>query len=84
MDNLTRQIAGFAAELKYDQLPQSVVTAASRFIVDTLACAIAAQDCESAQMGLRLARGAAPEHFPGRIICHGERASAESRLIGST
>jgi len=84
MDDLTRQIAGFAAELKYDQLPQSVVTAASRFIVDTLACAIAAQDCESAQMGLRLARGAAPERFPGRIICHGERSSAESAAFVNT
>src|SRR5438874_1823262 len=84
MDDLTRQIAGFAAELKYDQLPQPVVTAASRFIVDTLACAIAAQDCESAQMGLRLARGAAPERFPGRIICHGERSSAESAAFVNT
>jgi len=60
MDNLTRRIAGFAAELKYNQLPQSAVAAATRFIVDSLACAIAARDCDSAQMGLRLARGAAP------------------------
>ena len=84
MDNLTRRIAGFAAELKYNQLPQSAVAAATRFIVDSLACAIAARDCESAQMGLRLARGAAPERFPGRIICHGERASAESATFVNT
>ena len=63
MDNLTRRIAGFASELKYNQLPQSAVAAATRFIVDSLACAIAARDCESAQMGLRLARGAAPDAF---------------------
>ena len=79
MDNLTRRIAGFAAELKYNQLPQSAVAAATRFIVDSLACAIAARDCESAQMGLRLARGAAPERFPGRIICHGERQAPKAR-----
>ena len=84
MDNLTRRIAGFAAGLKYNQLPQSAVAAATRFIVDSLACAIAARDCESAQMGLRLARGAAPERFPGRIICHGERASAESATFVNT
>src|SRR6266480_4252591 len=84
MDDLTRQIAGFAAELKYDQLPQSVVTAASRFIVDTLACAIAAYDCESAQIGLRLARGAAPERYPGRMLLHGERSSAESAAFVNT
>jgi 2-methylcitrate dehydratase len=77
MDNLTRQIADFATDLKYDQLPAQVVTAATRCLVDTLACAIAAHDCEPAQMGLRLARGATPERFPGRIICHGERSTAE-------
>jgi 2-methylcitrate dehydratase len=84
MDNLTRQLAGFAAELKYDQLPQHVIAAATRFILDTLACAIAAHDCESAQIGLRLARGAAPERFPGRIICHGERSTAESAAFVNT
>jgi len=67
MDDLTRQIANFAHDLKFDQLPQEVVTAATRFIVDTLACAIAAHDCEPAQMGLRLARGAAPLQFGRRL-----------------
>jgi 2-methylcitrate dehydratase PrpD len=78
MDHLTRQIADFAADLKYDQLPSEVVAAATRFLVDTLACAIAAHDCEPARMGLRLARGAAPERFPGRILCHGARSSAKA------
>ena len=78
MDNLTRQIAGFAADVKYDQLPQEIVAASTRFLVDSLACAIAAHDCEPVRMGLRLARGAAPERFPGRIICHGVRSTAES------
>ncbi|MSP40469.1 MAG: MmgE/PrpD family protein [Deltaproteobacteria bacterium] len=84
MDNLTRQIANFAYELKYDQLPAEVVTAATRFIVDSLACAIAAHDCEPVRMGRRLARGAAPERFPGRIICHGEIATAESAAFVNT
>ncbi len=78
MDNLTRQIANFAADLRYEQLPPEVVAAATRFIVDSLACAIAAHDCEPARMGLRLARGAAPLKHPGRIICHGVTSSAES------
>ena len=58
MDNLTRQIADFAADLKYDQLPAQVVAAGTRSLVDALACAIGAHDCEPARMGLRLARGA--------------------------
>ena len=82
MDNLTRQIADFAADLKYDQLPAQVVAAGTRSLVDALACAIGAHDCEPARMGLRLARGAVPERFPGRIICHGEKSSAESAAFG--
>jgi 2-methylcitrate dehydratase PrpD len=78
MDNLTRQIADFAYDLTFDQLPRVVVTAATRFMVDSLACAIAAHDCEPAQMGLRLARGAAPLNYPGRIICHGAMSTAET------
>lgn len=84
MDNLTRQIANFAADLKFSQLPPHVVAAATRFLVDTLACALAAHNCDSAQMGLRLARGALPERYPGRIICHGESSTAESAAFVNT
>jgi 2-methylcitrate dehydratase len=84
MDNLTCQIANFAYELKFAQLPQDVVAAATRFMVDSLACAIAAHDCEPAQMGLRLARGAAPLKYPGRIICHGAMSTAETATFVNT
>jgi 2-methylcitrate dehydratase len=84
MDNLTCQIANFAYELKFAQLPQDVVAATTRFMVDSLACAIAAHDCEPAQMGLRLARGAAPLKYPGRIICHGVMSTAETAAFVNT
>jgi 2-methylcitrate dehydratase len=84
MDNLTCQIANFAYELKFAQLPQDVVAATTRFMVDSLACAIAAHDCEPAQMGLRLARGAAPLKYPGRIICHGAMSTAETATFVNT
>ena len=84
MDNLTRQIADFAGDLSYEALPAHVVAAATRFIIDSLACAIAAHDCEAARMGLRLARGAVPERLPGRIICHGEKSTAESATFVNT
>jgi 2-methylcitrate dehydratase len=84
MDNLTRQIANFAAELSYEHLPQEVVAAAARFLIDALACGIAAHDCESAQIGLRLARGALPERYPGRILFHGEKSTGESAAFVNT
>ena len=84
MDNLTRQIADFAAELSYEKLPQKVIAAATRFLVDSLACGIAAYDCESARMGLYLARGAAPDCYPGRILFHGEKSTAESAAFVNT
>jgi len=84
MDNLSRQIANFAADLSYEHLPEEVVAAATRFLVDTLACGIAAYDCESAQIGLRLARGAAPERYPGRILLHGATSTAESAAFVNT
>jgi 2-methylcitrate dehydratase len=84
MDNLTRQIADFAAKLSYEKLPQKVVSAATRFLIDTLACAIAAANCQSAQIGLRLARGAAPLHYPGRILFHRETSTAKSAALVNT
>ncbi|MDP2602119.1 MAG: MmgE/PrpD family protein [Deltaproteobacteria bacterium] len=84
MDNLTRRIADFAAELSFEQLPEDVVSAATRFLIDTLACAIAAHDCESARIGLDLARGTAPQRYPGRILFHGEKSTAESAAFVNT
>jgi len=84
MDNLTRQIANFASHVSYETLPDEVVTAATQYLIDSLACAIAARDCEPAGMGLRLARGAVPERYPGRILLHGERSTAESAAFVNT
>jgi 2-methylcitrate dehydratase len=84
MDNLTREIAEFAAELSYDQLPEETIRAVIRFLVDSLACGAAAHDCESAKIGLRLARGAVPDRYPGRILFHGERSTAENAAFVNT
>ncbi len=84
MDALTRQIANFASRLSYEQLPSDVVSAARRFLIDTLACAVTARDCESVWIGLRLAEGVAPARYPGRIICHDQRSSAESAAFVNT
>src|SRR5215469_12488248 len=51
MDNITRQIADFASAISFDRLPDDVIIAATQYLVDSLACAIAARDCEPALMG---------------------------------
>ena len=84
MDNLTRQIADFAAQLSFDKLPDPVTSAATRSIIDTLACAMGAANCAAAQIGLRLARGAVPRQYPGRILCHREWSTAESAAFVNT
>ena len=84
MDKLTRQIADFAANLSYEHLPEEVVAAARRFLVDALACGIAAHDCDWARIGRRLAGLGAPERYPGRILVHGERSTAESAAFVNT
>jgi 2-methylcitrate dehydratase len=84
MDALTRKIANFANRLSYHQLSPEVVASGRRFLVDTLACAITARDCESVWVGLRLAEGAAPTRYPGRIICHSQQSSSESAAFVNT
>lgn len=84
MDNLTRMIADYASNLSFDDLPDEVVHAATQRMVDSLACAIAAYECEPARIGLRLARGAAPERYPGCILGYGEKSTAEAAAFVNT
>src|SRR5262249_9482741 len=81
---MTRRIGDYAASLSFDELPPEVVHAATQYVVDSLGCAIASYDCEPAEIGRRLARGAAPERYPGRIRGFGERAWAESAAFVNT
>ncbi len=84
MDNMTRLIADYASSLSFEELPAEVVHAATQRTVDSLACAIAAYRCESAQIALRLARRAVPERYPGRILGFGEQSTAESASFVNT
>src|SRR6476660_2189462 len=84
VDNLTRDLAEYASSLSFDQLPPEVVRLATQRVVDTLACAIGAYDCEPALIGRRLAQGSAPERYPGRILGSRERASAEAASFVNT
>jgi 2-methylcitrate dehydratase len=84
VDQMTRQIADFAAGVSFDELPEEVVHAATRYVVDSLACAIAAYDCEPARIGRLLAGAAAPARYPGRILGYGERSAADAAAFVNT
>jgi 2-methylcitrate dehydratase len=84
LDDLTRRIAAYAAGARFQDLPDEVVHTATVRMVDSLACAIAAYDCDAAAIGRRLARGAVPERYPGRILGFGERTAAEAAAFTNT
>jgi 2-methylcitrate dehydratase len=84
MDGLTRLIAEFASDLSFGELPEDTVQAATRYTLDSLACAIAAYDCQAVQIGRRLARGAVPGQYPGRILGFGEQSTAEAASFVNT
>ncbi|MBI3968468.1 MAG: MmgE/PrpD family protein [Chloroflexi bacterium] len=83
MDNLTRQIAEYAATLTYDELPTKVVRAAIQRVVDALACAIGGYGCEPATIGRRLA-GAEPDRYRSRMLGIPERTTGESAAFVNT
>jgi 2-methylcitrate dehydratase len=78
MDPITTAIADHAAALGFERIPDAVVHAAKRHLVDTLACAIGGARCEAAEMGLALMAGAVPPRRAGRVLVHGVRSTAEA------
>ena len=84
MDNMTRVIADYASSLTFAEVPDEVVRAAKQRMVDSLACAIAAYECEPARIGRRLARGAIPERYVGHILGFGERTTAQDAAFVNT
>jgi 2-methylcitrate dehydratase PrpD len=58
-ENLTEPLARFAADLRFEDLPEAVVHQASRFFLDAVGCAIAAsrEDERKASLARRLAAG---------------------------
>jgi len=84
MDNLTRQLAEFAASLTYQQIPSAIVHHAKRSLVDSIGCALGGRDCEAVQTGRRIADGSAPRHYVGNIIGSTARTNAEEAAFINT
>lgn len=77
MEKTTGRIAAFAAELRYEDLPQEVVHGAKQRLIDTIACGMGALDCEVAGIGRRIAAPSAPAPWQGRVLGSGDRMSAQ-------
>jgi 2-methylcitrate dehydratase len=84
MDQITTEIADFAAALAFRDLPDTVVYAAKQHLVDSIGCAIGGHRCDAAAMGRRIAQGAVPAARPGRVLGFGEPATAEAAAFVNT
>jgi 2-methylcitrate dehydratase PrpD len=74
MESITKKFVNFAADTKYEDLPQEVVHEAKRTILDTFGCALAALDTDKSKIAVQLAErmGGEPE---ATIIGRGKKYS---------
>jgi 2-methylcitrate dehydratase len=84
VDDITRRLADYAAGLRFEELSSEVLDSTRQRIVDTLAAGLAGRSSEQTSIGRRLAQGAAPARYPGRILSWDERATAESATFVNT
>jgi len=68
LDKIPNDFADFTITLRYQDLPANVVTAARERLLDTLGCALGAHDCDTAEVGRKLAGAAASKEMAGRIL----------------
>jgi 2-methylcitrate dehydratase PrpD len=80
MDSITGKIVDYAWATQFADLTPAAIHAARQRLIDSLACAVGAHDCEPVRIGRRLASGQTPGKYPGRVLCFGERAPAERCL----
>jgi 2-methylcitrate dehydratase len=78
VDQTTKSIAEFAAGLSFDQIPAAIVHSAKQHLIDTIGCAFGGHHCPTATIGRRIAEGAAPRLYPGRIFGSGQTTTAEN------
>ncbi len=84
MDKLTRQLADFAASLRYDDIPAAVLSRARQSLIDTVGCAIGGRNCEAVRIAQTIAGGAVPAHGAGRILGSNIGATAQEAAFVNT
>lgn len=62
--SLTEQLSKFVAEIRYEDLPESVIHESKRLLLDIVGCALGAIHTESAQIALSYVRGLGAHPVP--------------------
>src|ERR1700728_2369413 len=84
MDKILEQITSFAAELTWGRVPDAVVGAAKERLVDSIACAFGALDCDTASIGRSLAPPPAKLDYSGRVIASRVPLAADAASFVNT
>jgi 2-methylcitrate dehydratase len=71
-----QRLAQFAADISFEKLPASTITAVKRLVLDTLGCALGAIDSEPARIAEAVTPSLAAGERGATIIGGGRRASA--------
>src|SRR3990172_4365404 len=78
MDQILGGIADFATRLSYRDLSAAAVTAGKERLLDSIACAIGAYDCDTAEVGRSLAGPPARKELAGRMLGSKKLAAADA------
>jgi len=84
MDQILTKLAEFASQLSYRDLSAAAVIASKDRLVDSIACAIGACDCDTANVGRSLAGPAARPELAGRMLGSRKTAAADAAAFVNT
>ncbi len=82
MTTLAETLSGYAAALRYDDLPAEVVHLAKRFIIDSIGCALGGYDSEPARVARELA-GAVSSVRPVTVLGSGQQTGLEQAAFAN-
>ncbi|GAH77498.1 unnamed protein product, partial [marine sediment metagenome] len=88
MKNFTSELAGFIAEIQFDDLPWAAVHEAKRILLDSIGCALPGKGVDKGRIPLELAKklGGPPESSiigsPDKVSCSNS-AFANGELINA-
>lgn len=78
MDPILNSFADFASSLSFRDLPPNALKGSKERLLDSIGCALGALDCETAQVGLKLAGPAASPALAGRILGSNDLRAADA------
>lgn len=89
MSNISQELASFAVDTKYEDLPASVVDEAKYLLLDSIGCALSSTTTDRGKMSIALARrlGGPPESSIigiGDKVSYSSAAFANGELINTT